>query len=142
MFVIDMKKGFYTSFFINIGLALLLLIMTILYFTKGAPSNEENLGLQQLSIDEYDIDFKSDIYAYHITVDENVEELDFGYVTYEKSAEVKIEGNENFNEGNNQVIITVSEESKDDKIYYVIVEKIIGKIDEDIEKEQNIDANI
>ena len=59
MFVIDMKKGFYTSFFINIGLIILLIIMTILYFTKDAKL-DENLGLQSLIIDEVDIDFKSD----------------------------------------------------------------------------------
>jgi len=130
MFVIDMKKGFYISFFINIGLVILLLIMTILYFTKGTLSKDENLGLQQLSISEADIDFKSDIYAYHVIVDETVDSLDLSYVTYEKDAEVKVEGNENFKEGNNQVIITVSEENKNDNIYYVVVQKILT---EDIE---------
>ncbi|MBQ9853636.1 MAG: cadherin-like beta sandwich domain-containing protein [Bacilli bacterium] len=125
MFVIDMKKGFYISFFINIGLVILLITMTILYLTKGMPSKEENLGLQQLSITEADIDFSSTRYAYSIIVDETVDSLDLGYVPYEKSAEVKVEGNENFKEGYNQVVITVTEESKDDKTYYIDVEKII-----------------
>ena len=66
MFVIDMKKGFYVSFFINIGLVILSIILTILYLTKGMPSTEENLGLQQLYVDGYTVDFKSDIYAYDI----------------------------------------------------------------------------
>ncbi|MBQ7141322.1 MAG: cadherin-like beta sandwich domain-containing protein [Bacilli bacterium] len=138
MFVIDMKKGFYVSFFINIGLAILLLLMTILYFTKGTSSKEENLGLQQLSISDADIDFKSDVYAYHVTIDETVDSLDLGYVAYEKDAKIKVKGNENFKEGNNQIVITVTEDSKDDKVYYIIVEKVVIETGEELERDLDL----
>ena len=132
-----MKKGFYVSFFINIGLFFLLIMMIFLYFTKGIPSNEENLGLQQLSATEAHIDFESTRYAYSITVDWDVNSLDLGYVPYEKAAEVKIKGNENFIEGYNQVVITVTEKDKNDKIYYIDVIKVGEEI-----KEESIEENV
>lgn len=145
MFVVDMKKGLTISFIINIILVILLIIMTILFFIKGTKKVEESLGLQTIAIDNYDIDFKSDRYAYLINVENNVEQLDIDVVAYEKDAEIKITGNEKIKEGYNQIIISVKSKKKTPKKYYieVIKEKFEEKDenDEKIEKDTEIDVN-
>lgn len=123
MFTIDMEKGFKVSFIINITLAVLLIVMTILYFTKGTKKENENPGIQDMVIENYEIDFKSERYAYLIEVSNDVDYLDITIVPYEKGASISVEGNEKFEEGYNQIVIEVQDTSTTPKYYYIDVIK-------------------
>ena len=131
MFTIDMKKGFQVSFVINIVLAVLLIVMTILYFIKGNNNEIENPGLQTMIIEEGEINFDPNRYAYLIEVDSSVENLNIIVVPYEKDASVSLKGNENLKEGYNQVIVTVSDSSSKPKYYYIDVIKSEENIESD-----------
>ena len=135
MFVIDMKKGFQVSFIINLILAILLIIMTILYFTKGLGKEVENPGLQTMAIEEAEINFEPTRYAYLIEVGNDVENLHINVVPYEKGASVSLEGNEKLKEGYNQVVVTVSDSSSKPKYYYIDVIKAKENIEDNSNNE-------
>lgn len=124
MFIIDMKKGFRISFVINIILLVLFIMMAIMYFMKGTDKKELNPGLQTLMIEEAPIDFKPNRYAYSIDVNSDVNKLTLSLVSYEKGANIKIDGNENLKEGYNQIVITVSDSATTPKLYYIDVNKV------------------
>ena len=76
-------------------------------------------------------EFNPDNLEYILFVSNDVKKLDFSYVANDKNASVKIVGNENFVEGNNEVKIIVSNsdnESKAERKYHINVIK---------EKEEN-----
>ena len=123
MFVIDMKKGFRISFIVNIILLVLFIMIFILYITKGPKEKEINPGLQSLIIEEADIDFKPERYAYSIEVDNDIDKLTLLTVPYEKGANIKIDGNKDLQVGYNQIIITISDTATTPKLYYIDVDK-------------------
>ena len=128
MFVVqDMKKSFTLSVFANGVLLFLLLVMTILYFTKNI-SYEENPGLQDIVTDEVAIDFENNIYAYHVVVDETVKDINVLAVPYTKDSVITVTGADNMKTGYNQITIKVEGKKQLTKYYYIIVEKtdIIG----------------
>ncbi len=142
MFVIDMKKGFRVSLVINIILFALFIMMMILYFTKGTDKKELNPGLQTMAIEEGEIDFKPDRYAYMVEVNNDVDKLTLSLVSYEKGANIKVDGNEKFKEGHNQIVITVSDSATTPKYYYIDVIKLPSEeVDDELITEENNASN-
>ena len=71
------------------------------------------------NIDGYDIDFKNDVHDYYIDAYDN-EYLRFNYETDSSISVVKIENNGNFNNGNNDVIVSISSKNNMNNNKYVI----------------------
>ena len=82
-----------------------------------------NNNLSNLVIEGYDIDFNKDVLEYNITVGSDVTSLDISAIVEHGGAWAKIEGNENFQEGENVVTITVYAENGSAKTYKLIVNK-------------------
>lgn len=100
-----------------------------------------NNNLSELKIEGYDIKFNKDTLEYEITVDSDVDSLDITALVEDSSAWVKIEGNDNFKEGKNEVKITVYAENGSSKTYKLLVnKKAEGKVLVD-EEEKNSNVN-
>ena len=82
-----------------------------------------NNNLYSLTIEGYEIDFDKNKLEYEITVGSDVTSLDISAVVEGYGAWVKIEGNENFKEGENIVSITVYAEDGSAKTYKIKVNK-------------------
>jgi len=82
-----------------------------------------NNNLSDIKIEGYTINFDKDVLEYKITVGSDVTSLDITALVEDYSAWAKIEGNENFKEGKNEVTITVYAEDGSSKNYKIIVDK-------------------
>jgi len=82
-----------------------------------------NNNLHSLTIEGYDIDFDKNTLEYKITVGSDVASLNISAIVEGYGAWVKIEGNENFQEGENIVNITVYAENGSTKTYKLVVNK-------------------
>lgn len=82
-----------------------------------------NNNLSSLIIDGYEIEFDKNTLEYKITVDSDVTSLDISAIVEHYGAWAKIEGNENFKEGENTVAITVYAENGTSKTYKLLVDK-------------------
>lgn len=87
-----------------------------------------NNNLYSLTIEGYEIDFDKNKLEYEITVGSDVTSLDISAVVEGYGAWVKIEGNENFKEGENIVNITVYAEDGSAKTYKIKVNKEAEKV--------------
>lgn len=102
-----------------------------------------NNNLKDLMIEGYDISFNKNTLEYKITVPSDVTSLDITALVEGYGAWAKIEGNENFQEGENIVTITVYAEDGSAKTYKLIVNKEAEKaavVDED-DEEKTSDVN-
>lgn len=91
--------------------------------------------LSKLNIKDYNINFNSNIYDYEIDVDEKVTELDIDYEATSEYAKVSLTGNSNLNNSKN--IITITVQSKDEKItniYTIKVRKVISTFKDEKEE--------
>lgn len=81
--------------------------------------------LSGLDIKGYDLEpkFSSDIFNYYLTVKSDVQELDIK-TKVSSSEQVEITGNENFKEGDNEVLIKVTSEDKSSTVYKILVKKL------------------
>lgn len=82
-----------------------------------------NNNLKDIVIDGYEIEFDKDTLEYKITVGSDVTSLDISALVEDASAWAKIEGNENFKEGENTVTITVYAQNGETKTYKILVNK-------------------
>lgn len=82
-----------------------------------------NNNLSNLIITGHEIEFDKDTLEYTINVDANANELDISALVEDPKAWAKIEGNENFKEGENIVTIKVYAEDGTTKTYTVKVNK-------------------
>ena len=82
-----------------------------------------NNNLSDITIDGYEIDFNKDILEYKINVGSDVTSLNINALVEHYGAWAKIEGNENFQEGENVVTITVYAENGNSKAYKLLVNK-------------------
>lgn len=82
-----------------------------------------NNYLKVLEVDGYEIEFDKDTFEYKINVKNDVTSLDIKALAEQTGARVQITGNENFKEGENIVIITVTAENGSTREYKLIVEK-------------------
>lgn len=79
--------------------------------------------MKVLEVDGYEIEFDKDTFEYKINVKNDVTSLDIKALAEQTGARVQITGNENFKEGENIVIITVTAENGSTREYKLIVEK-------------------
>ena len=92
----------------------------------------EALGLLSIAIDEnYEIylepEFKTDIYEYKINLKEDIDKIPFTAIPNRENAKVEITGNENLKEGENTILITVTDEEKNETVEYkIIVNKVVN----------------
>lgn len=102
-----------------------------------------NNNLSNIIISGYEIDFNKDILEYNIEVGSDVDSLDISAIVEDGSAWAKIEGNENFKEGKNEVRITVYAQDGTTKTYKLIVNKkakvtpVVDDNDDEIEVTDN-----
>lgn len=82
-----------------------------------------NNNLVNIIVEGYDIDFDKDTLEYKITVDSDVDSLNISAYVEHFGAWAKIEGNENFKEGENTVTITVYAEDGSEKVYKLLINK-------------------
>jgi len=82
-----------------------------------------NNNLKDIVIEGHNIDFNKNTLEYKINVGSDVTSLDISAFVEDGSAWAKIEGNENFKEGENTVTITVTAEDGTTKIYKITVNK-------------------
>ena len=109
--------------------------------TNVAPATNEDiensdkkeeavLSLLSLSISGVELspEFNSDIYEYKTTIKgEDIKKLDIKAIPSIEDAEVKIEGNENLQLGDNIITITVSKNEEDMVVYQVKITKEVGE---------------
>lgn len=86
--------------------------------------------LETLSIDGYNISFSKYNYQYEIVVDQSVNSLKINAIPEDNRCVVKIFGNENFKDGNNNVEIHVIDKNGTRKSYIINVIKKVTKLDE------------
>ena len=108
-------------------------VTPIVYYTSS------NNYLKSLSVDGYEIDFDKNTDEYRITVRNDVTSLDISAMAEDYRSRVEITGNEEFEEGENTVIITVTAENGSVKEYKLIVEKEAKK---QITPEENNSNNV
>lgn len=82
-----------------------------------------NAYLKELTINGKDIEFEKDIVEYTYNIDQDVDKLDIEAIPELETSTVEIEGNENFELGENIVTITVKAEDDSKKVYKIIVIK-------------------
>lgn len=82
-----------------------------------------NNNLKLLEITGYEIDFKSEVTEYNITVSNDVNSLDIKALAQDYKSRVEITGNSDFKDGENIVTIKVTAEDGSTKDYKIIVNK-------------------
>lgn len=93
--------------------------------TTSKPVTKKSLDatLKSITLENGEIDFKSDVFKYTINVDKTVTSLGVKAVANDSKAKVVIEGDENFKVGTNLVTITVTAEDGTVKVYELTVIK-------------------
>lgn len=86
---------------------------------------ESNYYLSSLSINGYEIlpAFSKTTHTYFLTIPNHVEELNISAVAEDSEAKVRIYGNDNLTEGENKVLIYVTAENGEVKLYRIYVTK-------------------
>ncbi len=82
-----------------------------------------NNKLSDIIVKDYPIDFEKDKYEYDITVPSDVDELKIDVTKENKNSKVEITGNKNLKEGNNTVLIKVTDENGFTQYYKLNVQK-------------------
>lgn len=104
---------------------------------------KEKLGLISIAIEDgYEIylepEFKNDIYEYVINLKEDLEKIPLNAIANRENAKVEITGNENLQEGENLIKITVTDEEETTE-YKISVNKILDN--EENTKLENIEID-
>lgn len=84
----------------------ILFIILMFSFIIKINATEKINYLESLSIENYELNFKKDVYEYDITIDEE-EMLNINYELSDDNAYVSITGNGNFNSSENVIVINV-----------------------------------
>ncbi len=93
------------------------------YTINVARRPEEDATLKDITIENYELDFNKDTTDYEISVLKDVEKLEIKATPTDVDAEVKIEGNENLQIGENKITITVTNDGTI-KTYTIKVNKL------------------
>lgn len=110
--------------------------------TEEPEENQEQeaLGLLSISIDEgYEIylepEFKTDVYEYTINLEEDLSEIPLTAIANRENAIIEITGNEDLQDGENIITITVTDEETGEKVEYKITVKKGMVVQEETEQE-------
>ena len=105
--------------------------------------------IRSLSIDGYEIDFDMDTFEYSIKVGSDVTSLDLEVLLNDNNSIYYVEGNENFEVGENLVHITVKAENGSTRTYTIKVEKekeVVkeekNELDEEIEEDNSASKTV
>lgn len=100
---------------------------SIRVYTINVTRSEQasNNKLSGITIKDYPLNpgFNKDIFEYNVNVDSDVDELDISAIASNKNAKVEITGNKNLKEGNNVVLIKVTDENGISQYYRLNVNK-------------------
>ena len=98
-----------------------ILFLVLFFIGIGIVKAEEWPALESLKIKnvDYDIHFNANKYDYYLPVPLEVDKLDIEYTT-NCSCEVRINGNENFKDGVNKVVITLLDKENERAVKYTI----------------------
>lgn len=108
------------------------------YYIKVIKTIKKDVRLSGLKLKTEDSsieitpEFDKDIFEYNCSIQNHIEQLEIEAIANEESAKVEISGNENLQEGFNEIIISVSLEDNEKTVYKINVYK---------EKEQYINEN-
>lgn len=88
-------------------------------------NGSDNNYLSELSIKGYTLnkEFMKESTTYFVTVNNNVETLDVSALSEDSNSIVTISGNDNLNVGLNKILIMVTSESKETRVYRIYVTK-------------------
>lgn len=113
---------------------------------KVYPKSSNNY-LNKLEIKGYEIDFDKDVLEYEITVASDVDSLDITAIADASTSNVRIYGNDSFEEGENIVTIVVTAEDGSQKTYTIKVnkekeeKKVTKTTEDDDDAEENSNSN-
>lgn len=97
------------------------ILFILILFSNTIYAKEEKINyLDNLTIENYNINFNKDIYEYDINID-NEDHLNIDYELSDDSKYVSVVGNGNFNKSDNLIIINVN----NDYFYKIHVHKTI-----------------
>ena len=98
--------------------------------TTNKSSSEPSQGkkssnnyLSSLSVEGYEIEFKKTINDYSIFIEENVKKVEVKYTLDDEKAKVTVHGNENLQNDNSVIVVTVTAENGSKNIYKINVKK-------------------
>ena len=91
--------------------------------TATTISLNNDTYIKELWIEGYSIDFNNLIYNYSIDIDSDINSLEFNIILNSNTSTYYIEGNDNFQVGKNEVIITVQAEDGSTSSYVIEVNK-------------------
>ena len=95
---------------------------------KEPPEQKDNNSkLKSLTINNYNIEFNSNIYTYNIEIEESVKDLEIKTQSISPKAKISIKGNKELNVGKNEIIITVTAENNSQTIYKIYAIKKSNK---------------
>ena len=88
-------------------------------------NGSDNNYLSELSVDGYTLnaEFSKENQTYFVTIDSNVENLEITAKVENSNSKLTIYGNEDFQEGTNKILITVTAENGDVRNYRIYVTK-------------------
>ena len=86
-------------------------ILMLLFISCKVKAEEKINYLESLTIENYNINFKKNVYEYDITIDDE-DMLNINYELSDDNAYISIEGNGNFNKSNNIILINVNNDYK------------------------------
>lgn len=92
-------------------------------------SSNANLASLKISPGSLSTEFSPNVTEYTSEVSADVQRLVLSAVPEDENATVKVNGNQDFTEGSNQVLITVTAESGAKKVYTILVQKNESKQD-------------
>ena len=95
--------------------------------TKKTSSITVSTKLKSLTISNYELDFKSNVYGYSLTIDDNVNELDIKAEAEDSNAKVEINGNTNLVNGS-KIVISVTVNNKKSEYVLNIVKNASTKL--------------
>lgn len=114
-----------------------------IYVTKTDNAIAANANLKKLQVKGFDLypDFKNKIYKYNLTINEMITSLEVEAEAENENATIEISGNNNLEEGNNIITITVTAEDGITKREYKI-NTFISAFNVEVEEENKMPAII
>ena len=116
-----------------------ILFLLLFFIGIGIVKADEWPALESFKIKnvDYDLHFNANKYDYYLPVPLEVDKLDIEYTT-NCSCEVRINGNENFKNGVNKVVITLLDKENEQAVKYTITvdKRYMAKEEEKKEEEK------
>ena len=116
------------------------------YFLKATKKTNKNIRLKEVKISTNDgknieitPEFNEEIYEYNCTVESYIQEINIDAISNTEDVDINIIGNTNLNEGQNEVLINLSNNNNEKIVYKINVNK---KQEMQIHEEKNINYTV